>query len=108
MAAGKNPLLFILLNEGAAPEMSELGPVERESFFRTVPWRVCDPVIGYMPVLAWRVACPYIYSKHVSERDWWVWVFVSATLATWMLLYPLCMALFRSTGCPRLPSAHVL
>ena len=83
-------------------------PAARRSFFREVPWRWTDVLIGFAPMIvlslvALLVALLIDPARLLVVRFRYYWLPLFALPQAWWLAYPLWMAHRRHAGSPQLP-----
>lgn len=82
-------------------DVPQLDP--RQSFFRGVPWRWSDVVIGLAPSVSARTVSALIDPAWLSGAPSWPWLPISLLGEGWMLVYPLWIARRRCAELPHLP-----
>jgi membrane protease YdiL (CAAX protease family) len=78
------------------PDAPSIAP--RQSFFRGVPWKWRDLLIGLAPLLLIGVA-----PSGLLADSHWNWIFSPLLAQAWMLCFPLWIAHRRTAGWPSLP-----
>ncbi len=78
----------------------------RRSFFREVPWRWSDVLIGLAPPLAARASAALISPEWSLSAPHWIWLPILLLAQTWFLGYPLVIARRRCGRLPQPPQAR--
>jgi membrane protease YdiL (CAAX protease family) len=80
----------------------------RRSFFRGVPWRWSDVLIGLVPLVSLRATNALIAPALLLAAPHWLWLPIAILAYAWVLIYPLSIARRRNAGLPRLPRPRTI
>jgi membrane protease YdiL (CAAX protease family) len=86
-----------------SPGPKAAAPAPRWSFFREVPWRWSDVLIGFAPMIAMNLAALLIDPTRLPVGPGWLWLPLTVLVQAWWLAYPLWIARRRHGGSPLLP-----